>query len=206
MSRRASFRAPLSLAAAVAAVLLAPSQLSAQVDPNLERGFSPEKVYAFGEIDQVNLFNGNLMLGVPIGGGYAVGGGLSYRLMLRYNSNVWDFQSACHNVDGQPVCYTAAHPNDDFNAGLGWKLSFGELHAPSGPGGNWRYVAEDGSEHVFYSTLHLGEPSTANVFYTRDGSYLRLKQVPNTSDLKYEVELPDGTIKHFLRLSTASSG
>ncbi|HEX2162490.1 MAG TPA: RHS repeat-associated core domain-containing protein, partial [Thermoanaerobaculia bacterium] len=202
MSRRASLRAPLSLAA-VAAVLLAPSPLSAQVDPNLERGFSPEKVYAFGEIDQVNLFNGNLMLGVPVGGGYAVGGALSYRLVLRYNSNVWDFQSACHNVDGQPVCYTAAHPNDDFNAGLGWKLSFGELHAPSGPGGNWRYVAEDGSEHVFYSTLHLGEPSTANVFYTRDGSYLRLKQVPNTSDLKYEVELPDGTIKHFLRLSTS---
>jgi RHS repeat-associated protein len=175
---------------------------AAETDPNLQRGFAPEKVYAFGEVDSVNLFNGNLVVNLPIGGSHSINGGLSYGLVLSYNSNVWDFESACHSIDGQIQCYPAAFPNKESNAGLGWSLSLGKL-LPANTGGfdHWRYIGEDGGEHAFYGSLHIGETSTASVFYTRDGSYLRLRQV---TTLHYELDFPDGTIKKFIRTSTSS--
>ena len=47
--------------------------------PAMERGFNPDNVYEIGEIDQVNLFNGNLTAAIPLGPSYQVGGGFSYR-------------------------------------------------------------------------------------------------------------------------------
>jgi hypothetical protein len=86
LSLRPRLLAAVALAALAAAVSAPPA--AAEVDPNLERGFAPEKVYAFGELDQVNLFNGNLMLNLPLGGGYSLGGGLTYGLTLGYNSSL----------------------------------------------------------------------------------------------------------------------
>jgi len=50
--------------------------------PNLERGVAADKVYQFGNIDQINLFNGNLSLTIPIGGDRPVSERLSYGLTL----------------------------------------------------------------------------------------------------------------------------
>lgn len=60
-----------------------------QVKPGRERGFKPEQAYQLNEFDSVNLFNGNLNLGIPLGQTYNVGAGLSYSFVLRYSGNVW---------------------------------------------------------------------------------------------------------------------
>ncbi len=62
------------------------------------------------------------------------------------------------------------------------------------------YQDENGTDHVFYPTLHAGDPEDApiagvqDVQYTRDGSYLRLKV---KTDGTREVEFPDGTVRRF---------
>ena len=171
--------------------LLCCGTLAADPFPSQERGFQAERSFYVGDFDTVNLFNGNLVLAIPIGGSYPVGGSLSYGLTLTYNSNVWDFQ------EDEIGVYRQALPNRLSNAGLGWRLSLGELLDPAGPEndiGLWTYVGADGGEHSFRSTLHEGEPVVSGVEYTRDGSYLRLRTI-NASTRA--VDFPDGTIQTF---------
>jgi RHS repeat-associated protein len=174
------------------AVLLCCGPLAADPFPTQERGFQAEKAFHLGDFDTVNLFNGNLVLTLPIGGTYPVGGNLSYGLTLVYNSNVWDFQ------EDELGIYRQALPNRRSNAGLGWRLSLGELLDP-GFGENdiglWTYVGADGAEHSFRATLHENEPLDANAQYTRDGSYLRLRTVNATTRA---VDFPDGTTQTFV--------
>ena len=82
------------------ALLLLAAPVAAQENPDVARGFSADKLYQFGELDSVNLFNGNLTLALPLGPGYSAGGGLSYSLTLAYNSNVWDFEEHWDPVSG----------------------------------------------------------------------------------------------------------
>jgi RHS repeat-associated protein len=184
---------------------LAASTLSAQGHPNSDRGFSPERSYQVGDVDNVNLFNGNMVITLPLGSSYPVGGGLSYGLTLVYNSNVWDFQQREDFSSG--VTYTQGFPSRWDNAGLGWNVSLGRLFAPTERGfdaDRWAYVGPDGADHVFYPTLHEGDPQDAGdvpggsilserVSYSRDGSYLRMTL---TGGLR-QVEFPDGQIHTF---------
>lgn len=167
--------------------LVAVAPVQAQEHPNVARGFNPSGAFAAGDIDNVNLFNGNLVINLPLGQSYPVNGGLSYRLNLVYNSQVWEHQS----YDSS----TQAIPSRVANAGLGWMVSLGRLNPPQflGDFDTFRntYMSPDGGRHTFYPTLHEGETATAGIEYTRDGSYLRL----NTSTR--EVEHPDGTIHTF---------
>ena len=110
MIRRGLLLLPLLLSA-----LAAP--LAADDHPNTERGFAAEKAFSVGEVDSVNVYNGNLVLTVPIGGTYPVGGALGYGLTLVYNSKAWDFQER-EDVPG--MTYTQALPQKTANAGLGW--------------------------------------------------------------------------------------
>jgi hypothetical protein len=60
-----------------------------------------------------------------------------------------------------------------------------------------------GTDHVFYKRLHTSqpgeeqEPEDANFFYTRDGSYLRLKKLVGERGLLqgWEIHFPDGTVR-----------
>lgn len=170
----------------------------AQQDPvNRARGLSANAAYQIGDIDAVNLYNGNLTLALPLGGSYPVGGPLSYGLVLHYNSGIWEL------VD-EPACMNSppaveADPEIFHNAGLGWRLSLGELYPPNDPPWNdspatWLYVAPDGSKHTFFPTLHNFETVDPTVFYTRDGTYLRLKLLASGEKT---LEFPDGTIHTF---------
>src|SRR5690606_9988355 len=108
----------------------------------------------------------------------------------------WDLYSGPEVSGGPPVAFAELSPYD--NAGVGWRLSLGEL-VPSreaGSASGLNYIGPDGGEHGFtHETLHFGEPVSAahDTWYTRDGSYLRLKQDGSA----YEVEHPDGTIRRF---------
>lgn len=108
------------------------------------------------------------------------------------------------------ACFTIAIPNRKSNAGTGWSLGFGELYPPSGESPNglhgpsaandfkgWLYVSPDGAEHRFFVSLH-GEAAdpAGNTFYTRDGSFLRLRRI---DDNHVEVHMPDGIVHSFER-------
>jgi len=191
------------LAAAAWLVLALPT--AAQDNPDTGRGFQADKVYQLGQLDTVNLFNGNLTLVLPLGNSYPVNGNLSYGLTLTYNSNIWRFNDyQWWQPDGGIISSRVASL-EKTNAGPGWRLTLGELQDPALPendGSQWVYVAQDGARHAFYDTLHLGETNESGVLYTRDGSYLRLVRESGTA---YRVELPDGSLHRFSRASSSSS-
>lgn len=200
------------------------------VDPvNLSRGYDPVQSYDLGDLDTVSTFNGNLTVRLPIGRSYSTGGDFAYGLSLVYNSQIWDYDRS-NEYPPDPACdlnwATRVWPMIDANAGLGWKVSLGELYGPNdlhpdghalavhkGPG--WLYVAPDGSRHQLVTTLHPGVPDHPAddpaegpqpenpdasrddvVFYSRDSSYLRL-QVQSATTVT--VETPDGWVREFER-------
>ncbi len=163
------------------------------------RGFSPEKAYAVGDLDNVNLHNGNLTLTVPIGISYPLGmppdnGGLLLQLRLVYNSLVWDLEEhASQIIETIPV------PSAISNSGLGWTFTLGMLFPPGSelpnPENRWLYVSPDGGKHYFYDELHDGDnDGSAYTGYTRDNSYLRMTYLPPDGR---KIEAPDGTISLF---------
>jgi|HubBroStandDraft_3_1064219.scaffolds.fasta_scaffold01115_3 RHS repeat-associated protein len=171
---------------------------AADVHPNDASGFKVDQAFQSGDLDHINLFNGNLTLSIPLGQVYHVGGTLSYRFTLTYNSNPWSFWQRfdqSYNTD-----FNEADPSYCSNAGLGWRVSFGRLFTPCVPAnqdsqGLAVYEGPDGSQHIFYATLHPGEAATPNVNYTRDGSYLRLSKEQQLGT--WLMEYPDGTLNRF---------
>jgi RHS repeat-associated protein len=106
-------------------------------------------------------------------------------------------------------CWTIQDPNPAANGGLGWQLSMGKLYEPRvdvfddraqyTEKSEWVYMSPDGSEHTFYRKLHNDDPDTGSTFiwYTRDGSYLRLNQNPLPNGYgNMLLEFPDGQ-KHY---------
>jgi RHS repeat-associated protein len=177
---------------AILALSLAAPAL-AQEHPANARGFAADKVFQVGDLDSVNMMNGNLTIAIPIGQSYPIREGFSYQLTLVYNSNVWDFESVQGPGPEDPT-YTEALPYTHGNAGLGWTLSLGrllDLADPLNKTPYWVYVAPDGSEHSFYDSLHDGESTNADYGYTRDNTYLRLRKSART------VEFPNGQIHTF---------
>lgn len=181
--------------------------VAAQQPPAAERGFKPDLMYDFKGFDTVNLFNGNLIAAIPLGPVYPVGEGLSYSFTLRYSGNLWKESQTCAPLD-PGNCTVRYLTQGSDNSGFGWAVSFGKLEGPSTTDTSdpysgallWRYVSPDGGEHLFFDTLHEPKCSatiTTNcdsaatgVRYTRDGSYLRLKDLGTAYRL---LEFPDGT-------------
>lgn len=209
----------MRLAALLLALVAAP--LFAQ-PANVARGFDPGKAYTIGDIDSVNIFNGNLVITIPIGPSYPVSEALSYQLQLAYNGNSWDYVSYLGGELGIP-----ARSN---NAGLGWQLSIGGVVSgpalPENAAAAWAYTTADGATRTFYPSLHQEESNNSTysgpesptaqvaaggvIGYTRDGTYLRLIRMapeivfestdPETGfpirdwQARRRVELPDGTV------------
>jgi RHS repeat-associated protein len=166
---------------------LAAPPARAQEHPNVARGFNPTASFDYAGVDNVNQFNGNLVVTLPLGQSFGVGGGLAWQLTLVYNSQVWmrqDYGTLLQSV-----------PSPTNNAGLGWMVSLGRMKPPDYQGDFDpridTYMSPDGARHTFYPTLHEGETQTAGYEYTRDGSYLRYNSNAG------ELELPDGTIHTF---------
>src|SRR5438270_1083085 len=165
-------------------LLLLPLCAFAQIHPNLEKGFSPDKMYEFHDIDHINLFNGNLSLTIPIGGATPVSDHLALSMTLVYNSKIWDANTKADLSSPDPN-RTLKTPTTRSNAGLGWLLSFGRLlegntsNADSDHNDDdivtdqaIHYESPDGSDRIFWPTIHTGsgESSESTQLYTRDGS------------------------------------
>jgi RHS repeat-associated protein len=208
--------------------------------PNTEGGVNVNQIFQVNGIDNVNLFNGALTVSIPLGISYPVNGPVAYQLHLVANSNAWDFWSQV--APDLITTYTESAPSHCSNAGMGWRVSLGAVaygnhpysqgdtfpnyavcadltsdpnDGPNGTGGAYAvYEGPDGAQHLFYATLHPGDPDdffngvqdtvqlpdTQNVQYTRDGSYLRLKRSnPGTPAEQTTIEFPDGMIHTFGR-------
>lgn len=190
--KRAPVRRGLAFALAASFALAAAAR--GEEHPNVARGFRPDNIYeSLGSVDHVNLFNGNLNITIPIGQSYPVGGQLDYGLTLAWTGNIWDVRERQHPTEGMVQRY---EPHRRYNAGFGWRLSLGHLSFPgesSNPNTGYAWFAPDGAEHVFDPYLHADQQLSSGVYYTRDGSYLRL-DVRNTDP---RLEFPDGTIHTF---------
>src|SRR5512142_2313352 len=188
--------------AAVLFLSLVAASVGAQtnVHPNIERGTGSGKRYDFNSIDTVNVFNGNLIIQIPIGGRLPVSSNLSYSLTLVYNSKVWEHERATDYSTDPPSPSSRTIPNRRSNAGLGWELSLGRLIDPQetdvlDDAYYFHYESADGSDHILYESLHDSDAATPGAFYTRDNTYLRLTTVPNS--VNKQLEFPDGTIQEF---------
>lgn len=163
-------------------------RLAAQQAPEVARGFDAEKVYAAGPIDNVNIFNGNLIATIPLGQTYVVSPALSYSFKAIHNGKTWDYVQRHFTVDGpcrsaddlcqQPWTEWDAIPDGTANAGFGWRVQFarfitgGALQANLGPP---LFEGPDGASHAMYPTLHDAGPPypTDSPAFSRDGTYLR---------------------------------
>lgn len=192
-------------------LVLAASHVLGQTHANLEKGFAADKMYQFGDVDHVNVYNGNVALTIPIGGALPVSDRLSFSLTLMYNGKCWTSKLKDAYLLGEdPVhqnlpFYT---PDRRSNAGLGWAVSLGRLIDPTETDINndlpgFLYESPDGGDRSFSPTLHDhapgngSEPVVTDVQYSRDNSYLRLSVVPNSTNRL--LESPDGTIREFQR-------
>ena len=186
--------------------------------PNLAEGFQPGSVYQSNGIDTINAFNGNLTLVIPIGQPYPIGGGLSYQLRLYGNSTMWEAEERfdldtepgvmgdCDNDANKIGACIHAFPDRRANAGFGWTLSLGRLYPPAeftndqwqstNETGGWMYESPDGSEHRFAPLMTgVDEPET-DVYYGKEGSYLRLRKDATLN--RYHVEFPNGEVHTFM--------
>lgn len=170
----------------------------------LGRGFDPTKHYVPGLVDSINTYNGNLTISLPLGPRYTIREGFTYGFTLTYNATHWDFDEARNPDTSDPDNCTfiagIGIPMLDANAGMGWKLTLGELYPPlydvdepapyrdvstrnPNKGKAWMFVAPDGRRHSFHTRrIHPdgngGVPIEDEIFYTTDGTFARLHTNP----------------------------
>jgi RHS repeat-associated protein len=149
-------------------------------------------------LDAVSPYNGALSLTIPIGPTYQVGPGLSFQMRLYYSSRVW--APGLWQLFNCSPC--TPEPNmlldGDPALGLGWRLSFGKIVETSVAGIPAAYIASDSSAHRLYDRRLFcasGCPAKDGFFYTRDGSYLRVKYLGSTTG--YQMWTPDGNLTTF---------
>ncbi|MCU1229284.1 MAG: hypothetical protein JWO97_2168, partial [Acidobacteria bacterium] len=199
----------------------------AQAPANIAKGFAPDKVFDFHDVDHINLYNGSLNIALPIGQSFHVNGPLSYGLSLSYSGNNWLQRTNNYRWFSQTTGWHDLYKHfsvaygdgsiEGWNSGLGWRLSVGGELLPYGmnPDGCacYEYQSPDGGLHSFYPTLHPlssmdpvedqhNEPATQ---YTTDGTYIRMLRVLGTKMVNgqpisvyfRDLEFPDGTIRRF---------
>jgi YD repeat-containing protein len=188
------------------AAVLSPFAAYAGDDPLTNRGVNLNSVYHIGDIDTVNLFNGNLIIDVPMAAQFPLNGGFSYGIHLIYTGQPWDFPESERPDPSNPnelIWRAAPIPNRRSNAGMGWRVSMGRLISPSDPTNmdcdqgtffsgsctDWVYESPDGADH------RIGDSEPG---YSADGTYLRLKSYTDVNNVAYrEIEFPDGMIHRF---------
>jgi YD repeat-containing protein len=181
-------------------------------DPASNRGIDLAGVYQVNDIDNVNLFNGNLIVEIPLAAQFPLNGGFSYGIHLVYTGQPWDLPMVSRYVEvrshaDDPVYEWVRQampiPNRRSNAGMGWRVTMGQLLLGQGPdtppcdAGQKCiypiYESPDGAQHeVSENSTSVNNITTT---YSVDGSYLRLKQY---LALGYEeLEFPDGSVHRF---------
>ena len=169
--------------------------LLAREHPAIERGFAADKIYQFSDLDQVSFLDGALSLTIPVGGAYPLSERLAYGLTLTYGSKIWEFDESAGGP-GNPAVRSVPRALD--NAGMGWRVSLGQLLSPDHPSNDdaqlWKYASPSGGLHTLYAQLHQPDPVTAGTFYSKDSAYLRMREIAGGERV---VEFPSGEVHTF---------
>lgn len=137
-------------------------------------GFRPENVFESHGTDNVNLFNGDPGVVIPLGGEYVLGPQYGWQLKAYYSAKFWAM-STC----GVETHF--ANLRGDPTIGVGWTLQLG--YVTTGPG-VVVYFSPDGGIH---------RVSNLGTQVTTDGTHLRITPLTNS----YRVEFPDGSVQTF---------
>ena len=149
--------------------------------------FDPDDQAGAGDgFDSVNPYNGQLAVTVPIGPVYQVGPGLAFQIRLHYSSRIWE--------PGLWQNFPPVEPNmllrGDRALGVGWRFSIGQI-VESSNGVPAAYIGPSGSAHRLYNRRFFSGSPDPTFFYTRDGSYLRVRYLGVTTG--YEMWTSAGT-------------
>ncbi|HEX8618817.1 MAG TPA: hypothetical protein VF911_14635 [Thermoanaerobaculia bacterium] len=193
-------------AAFVALTMLLTLTAVAQPHPTIERGFHAEKVYQFGNVDSVNVFNGNVLVTPRAWPSFPVSSTLTYRVPLVYNAKIWDYVMIYDDLHpGQS--WVKAQLDHKSNAGIGWRVSFGRLKgydgAAAGSNELSEYEGPDGAIHKLHKTKHPADGATLEepfTWYTRDGSQIRVRKVNG----RMLVEFPTGEVHEYEYVSASN--
>ena len=195
----------------LAVVLLSTISLDAQKGPDDAVGFDPAKTYQFLDTDTVSLYNGNVLINLPIGNTYPVSPSLRYGLTLSYNSlGVWDYEDweICEDEDTCSLRGPEGFPSFRSNASPGWRLSLGRLFAPDEPSmpdpyrsdepGAFVYEGPTGDEHAFrvWDTGYTANTALIARTGSEDHQPLRLTWNPSVPNERY-VEFASGEVHRF---------
>ena len=82
-----------------------------------QTGFHPEKLYQFSDLDHVNMFNGNLIITLPMGETYPLGGGSSSDNILVHNSFITGNGGAAGTQNAGIRFAATFHGTSDANMG-----------------------------------------------------------------------------------------
>ena len=189
---------------------LLPTAALAQRAATEKEGFNARGVYQLSGLDSVSLFNGTLVVTLPIGPSYPISPSLSFQLRAVYSSTAgWDHVS-CPEGTFMPEV------DANKNAGFAWTVTPGGHVAPGEPGetAQWYYESGDGGRHGLYPTLHPGQPPAPSpaYFYSNDSTYLRM--LHDSTGLLCEgpagvtsecllVEMPDGNVHEHRKVRAA---
>ncbi len=155
--------------------------LEAQQPTETLPGFRPSNLLEARGIDNVNLFNGDPGVVIPLGPEYTLGPTFKWQLKAYYSAKLWTMSTVACVDSTQQYAYIRG----DSTLGLGWTLQLGYV-VSSYLGTIYR--SPDGGRHL------VSLIGTTN--RTADGTLLRVKAIgsPATS---YTVEFPDGIIETF---------
>src|SRR5260370_28120418 len=127
----------------------------------MARGFHVEPTYTLHTVDSINNLNGILIERFTLGLTLKLNGTLKYQFSLDYISNIWDYfpwsaisfgsvndftglaEGGAANTSGMESI-----PAQFMNAGLGWRVSLGDLTPGSiATAALGAYVSSDGALH-----------------------------------------------------------
>jgi len=141
-------------------------------------GFRSPATYDSSQIDNIDLYGGDIGVTIPLGPVYPLGPNFSWGLAAHATDKIWNYIDDGCGTGGQRALIHGLP-----TIGAGWTLELGHIEGAIVGGGS--YVSPDGGKHV-------GTPSS-------DGSRLRIKCQTTTS---CTVETPDGIIYTFAHAYT----
>jgi RHS repeat-associated protein len=124
-------------------------------DPDTAPGYI-NSVFRHGQVDSINLYNGQLTIPISLGPSYPVGPKLKFQAVLTYNSRKFDY--------GHPTIQPPDFVYQPFVGnpalGQGWDFTLGAIKlCKQGNTGGVCYFGADGSQHMFNQGSKTGDAS-----------------------------------------------
>jgi RHS repeat-associated protein len=141
----------LATAVSLCVLMLTSLRMNAQNGPDNDPDGAPgyvKSVFDHGQVDSINLYNGQLTLPIPLGPAYPIGPKLKLQLVLTYNSRVDDYGKPSAGQQQPDFSYRPLAGNPSL--GIGWGLALGAIKAcQQGVTYGVCYFGADGSQHMF---------------------------------------------------------